>query len=219
MNVIMVSDQPCGSNPTLPPLPPAARCCPRLLLLLLACAGFIEYWSSTDLKFPAAAVKFKLKMETDLFALAKAKTVARTLDVSKDGAQFAAFCGDGRVRVWRLQTGKLRRTYDESLEVSGDGGGMGWGGVGMCAVVCAAVVQLLDGGWGEVGDVCCGVCCSGSATRQAVGVWFRVLTMAAPAISYTQSPQVHMLMVRMMPTRLAHRLPTTSRNPAPRCSP
>jgi hypothetical protein len=37
--------------------------------------------------------------------------------VSKDGAQFAAFCADSRVRVWRFATGKLRRTYDESLEV------------------------------------------------------------------------------------------------------
>ncbi|KIY91298.1 peptidylprolyl isomerase domain and WD repeat-containing protein 1 [Monoraphidium neglectum] len=28
------------------------------------------------------------------------------------------FCADGRVRVWRLRTGKLRRSYDESLEVA-----------------------------------------------------------------------------------------------------
>jgi WD40 repeat protein len=40
-----------------------------------------------------------------------------TLQVSKDGAQFAAFCADSRVRVWRFASGKLRRTYDESLEV------------------------------------------------------------------------------------------------------
>ncbi len=38
--------------------------------------------------------------------------------VSKDGAQFSAYCSDGRVRVWWFRSGKLRRTYDESLEVS-----------------------------------------------------------------------------------------------------
>ena len=41
------------------------------------------------------------------------------LQVSRDGEQFVAFCADGRVRVWRFATGKLRRTYDESLEVRG----------------------------------------------------------------------------------------------------
>ena len=56
--------------------------------------------------------------------LAQSKTHARSLDVSRDGAQFAAFCADGRVRVWRLKTGKLRRAYDESLEVGGRGGNL-----------------------------------------------------------------------------------------------
>lgn len=40
------------------------------------------------------------------------------MQVSKDGSQFVMFCADGRVRVWKFATGKLRRTYDESLEVS-----------------------------------------------------------------------------------------------------
>jgi hypothetical protein len=44
-------------------------------------AGFIEYWSCEDYKHPAAAVKFAMKMDTDLFALAKAKTAARSLEV------------------------------------------------------------------------------------------------------------------------------------------
>ena len=57
-------------------------------------------------------------MDTDLFALAQAGTRARSLDVSRDGAHFAAFCADGRVRVWRLRTGKLRRVFDESLEAA-----------------------------------------------------------------------------------------------------
>ncbi|KAI8471687.1 MAG: putative cyclophilin (cyp-15) [Monoraphidium minutum] len=80
--------------------------------------GFIEYWSASTYKLPPAAVSFSLKMDTDLFALAQAKTHGRSLDVSRDGSQFAMFCADGRVRVWRLRTGKLRRSYDESLEAS-----------------------------------------------------------------------------------------------------
>lgn len=81
--------------------------------------GFIEYWAGSTLKPPPpGAVGFSLKMDTDLFALAAAKTRARSLDVSRDGAHFAAFCADGRVRVWRLRTGKLRRVFDESAEAA-----------------------------------------------------------------------------------------------------
>ncbi len=53
-------------------------------------AGFIEYWSGSDYKAPTpggGVVTFALKMDTDLFALAKAKTFARSLDVSADGQQ------------------------------------------------------------------------------------------------------------------------------------
>jgi hypothetical protein len=52
-----------------------------LASLLNILAGFIEYWSCEDYKHPAAAVKFTMKMDTDLFALAKAKTSARSLEV------------------------------------------------------------------------------------------------------------------------------------------
>jgi len=94
--------------------------------------GFIEYWSGTTFKHPPAATTFSLKMDTDLFALAQSKTVGRSLAISKDGSQFAMFCADGRVRVWRVKTGKLRRIYDESLEVGGVGlvVGVGVGGRG-----------------------------------------------------------------------------------------
>lgn len=48
--------------------------------------GFIEYWSPDDYRAPpstgpGAVVKFSLKLDTDLFALAKAKTHARSLEV------------------------------------------------------------------------------------------------------------------------------------------
>lgn len=41
------------------------------------------------------------------------------MQLSKDGRQFAAVCTDRRVRVYWFGTGKLRRVYDESLEVRG----------------------------------------------------------------------------------------------------
>jgi len=58
------------------------------------CAGMIEYWRVSDHQFPEQGVTFKYKMETDLFALAKAKTHAGSLAVSRDGTQFSVFCAD-----------------------------------------------------------------------------------------------------------------------------
>lgn len=54
----------------------------------------IEYWDIGTHQFPEESVKFAYKMETDLFALAKAKTRAGSLAVSPDGSQFAMFCAD-----------------------------------------------------------------------------------------------------------------------------
>lgn len=82
--------------------------------------GLIEYWSGTDYAFPQEAVTFKLKLDTDLYALAKAKTSSKSLEISKDGSQFATFSTDRRVRVFRFQSGKLRRTYDESLAAASE---------------------------------------------------------------------------------------------------
>jgi len=81
--------------------------------------GFIEYWAGTGYGAPTApAVSWTMKLDTSLFDLAKAKTTARSLDLSLDGSQFAMCCADSRVRVFRFATGKLRRVYDESLEAA-----------------------------------------------------------------------------------------------------
>lgn len=82
--------------------------------------GMIEYWSGSDYTFPQAQVTFTMKLDTDLFSLAKAKTTSKSLEVSKDGSQFATFSTDRRVRVFRFQSGKLRRTYDESLTAANE---------------------------------------------------------------------------------------------------
>lgn len=54
----------------------------------------IEYWSGSDYTFPQAQVTFTMKLDTDLFSLAKAKTTSKSLEVSKDGSQFATFSTD-----------------------------------------------------------------------------------------------------------------------------
>lgn len=87
--------------------------------------GYVEYWSPSLPGLPPPtkgrasgprrlATTFDLKLDTDLYALARLGTRARSLSVSPDGSQFAAVCADGRVRVWRYASGALRRAYDES---------------------------------------------------------------------------------------------------------
>lgn len=82
--------------------------------------GLLEYWSPSTLKFPEDAVNFRLKTDTNLFELAKCKTSVSAIEVSNDGTQFVVTSPDRRIRVFWFKTGKLRRVYDESLEVAQD---------------------------------------------------------------------------------------------------
>ncbi|KAK1287378.1 hypothetical protein QJS10_CPB19g00343 [Acorus calamus] len=79
--------------------------------------GVIEYWCPATLKFPESGVKFRLKSDTNLFEIAKCKTTVSAIEVSPDGSQFAITSLDRKIRVFWFQTGKLRRVYDESLEI------------------------------------------------------------------------------------------------------
>jgi peptidylprolyl isomerase domain and WD repeat-containing protein 1 len=56
--------------------------------------GMIEYWSATDYSLPQEAISFSYKLDTDLYTLARAKTVARSLEVSQDGSKFSTFSTD-----------------------------------------------------------------------------------------------------------------------------
>ncbi|XP_074301916.1 peptidyl-prolyl cis-trans isomerase CYP71-like [Silene latifolia] len=82
--------------------------------------GIIEYWDPATLEFPVSGVSFKLKSDTDLFEIIKCKTAVAALEVSPDGKQFSVTSPDRRIRVFWYKTGKLRRVYDESLEVAQD---------------------------------------------------------------------------------------------------
>ncbi|GLD95777.1 hypothetical protein PINS_up004455 [Pythium insidiosum] len=82
--------------------------------------GHIEYWNAETYKFPSGDVKFKFKGETDLYELAKNKTHATSIDISKRGDSFVVTAADSQIRVFRFATGKMRRKYDESLVVYED---------------------------------------------------------------------------------------------------
>ncbi|OAY77741.1 Peptidyl-prolyl cis-trans isomerase CYP71 [Ananas comosus] len=79
--------------------------------------GILEYWSPLTLNFPENSVNFKFKTDTNLFELVKCKTTVSSIEVSNDGRQFAVTSPDRRIRVFWFKTGKLRRVYDESLEI------------------------------------------------------------------------------------------------------
>jgi len=79
-------------------------------------AGMLEYWTGPrhDYQYPRH-VHFESKLDTDLFELAKQRTVARSLSFSPNGRLFATLTADRKVRVFRFLTGKLTRVLDESL--------------------------------------------------------------------------------------------------------
>lgn len=80
-------------------------------------AGILEYWTGpkTEYKFPRC-VLFESKLDTDLFEFAKCKTFPTGLGFSPDGTKFATLSGDRKVRVFKFQTGKLSKVFDESLQ-------------------------------------------------------------------------------------------------------
>eukprot|EP00271_Cylindrocystis_brebissonii_P022293 TRINITY_DN852_c0_g1_i2.p1 TRINITY_DN852_c0_g1~~TRINITY_DN852_c0_g1_i2.p1 ORF type:complete len:547 (-),score=128.77 TRINITY_DN852_c0_g1_i2:474-2114(-) len=125
---IHIYDARSGSNDAIQvvqihraPVQAMRYCAPLDLVVSADTKGLIEYWTGDNYSFPLASsgcVNFQYKTETDLYALAKAKTVASSLEISPDCQQFATVSPDRRIRVFWLATGKLRRVYDESLEAA-----------------------------------------------------------------------------------------------------
>eukprot|EP01034_Spumella_vulgaris_P039328 gene39328-48591_t len=75
--------------------------------------GLIEYWDINSFNTPEA-VSFKMKSETDLYDLAKAKTSPFCIAIAPTGQQFAVLSKDKQIRVFDFLRGKLIRKYDES---------------------------------------------------------------------------------------------------------
>lgn len=77
--------------------------------------GMIEYWRPSG-NYEKPDNVFQYKSSTNLFEFKKAKSVPTSLTISPSGNQFATFSvPDRKIRLFEFATGKLSRTYDESL--------------------------------------------------------------------------------------------------------
>jgi peptidylprolyl isomerase domain and WD repeat-containing protein 1 len=77
--------------------------------------GMLEYWRPDTYEKPDNV--FQYKSSTNLFEFKKAKSTPTSLSISPSGSQFATFSfPDRKIRVFDFATGKLYRTYDESLQ-------------------------------------------------------------------------------------------------------
>lgn len=78
-------------------------------------SGMIEYWRPSG-SFEKPDNVFEMKSSTSLFEFKKAKSMPCTIGLSPSGSQFATISfPDRKVRVFDFPTGKLYRTYDESI--------------------------------------------------------------------------------------------------------
>ncbi|KAL1892510.1 Peptidyl-prolyl cis-trans isomerase cyp15 [Sporothrix stenoceras] len=82
--------------------------------------GMVEYWRPNG-NYEKPDNVFRLKSATSLFEFKKNKTVPTALALSPTGQQFATLSmPDRKVRLFDFATGKLARTYDESLRTMED---------------------------------------------------------------------------------------------------
>ena len=78
-------------------------------------SGMIEYWRPSG-NYEKPDSVFQYKSSTDLFEFKKAKSQPSSITVSPSGSQFATVSfPDRKIRVFDFATGKLYRTYDESI--------------------------------------------------------------------------------------------------------
>lgn len=78
-------------------------------------SGMIEYWQPSG-SYEKPDTVFDMKSTTSLFEFKKAKSIPCSITVSPNGSQFATVSfPDRKVRVFDFPSGKLYRTYDESI--------------------------------------------------------------------------------------------------------
>ncbi|KAM3414790.1 hypothetical protein BST61_g9940 [Cercospora zeina] len=83
-------------------------------------SGMLEYWQPSS-PFEKPSTVWDMKSSTSLFDFKKAKSVPSSITVSPSGEQFATFSfPDRKVRIFDFATGKLHRTYDESIATIND---------------------------------------------------------------------------------------------------
>jgi peptidylprolyl isomerase domain and WD repeat-containing protein 1 len=78
--------------------------------------GMVEYWQPRN-GYEKPDNVFSIKSSTNLFDFKKAKSAPCTIAISPSGHQFATISfPDRKVRVFDFASGKLYRSYDESIE-------------------------------------------------------------------------------------------------------
>ncbi|USW57819.1 Putative cyclophilin-type peptidyl-prolyl cis-trans isomerase domain-containing protein [Septoria linicola] len=83
-------------------------------------SGMLEYWQPAT-PFEKPSNVWEMKSSTNLFEFKKAKSVPSSITISPSGEQFATFSfPDRKVRIFNFTTGKLHRTYDESIATIND---------------------------------------------------------------------------------------------------
>ncbi len=82
--------------------------------------AMMEYWSPGN-GYEKPTSVFEMKSSTDLFEFKKAKATPTSISVSPDGEKFVVFSmPDRKIRIFDFPTGKLHRTYDESLQTAAE---------------------------------------------------------------------------------------------------
>jgi len=78
--------------------------------------GMVEYWSGakTNYEFPQN-IKWEYKTDTDLYEFYKVKQAPKSICVSPSGNYFATYSLDRMLRIFDVDTGKIVKTTDESL--------------------------------------------------------------------------------------------------------
>ncbi|KAF2033834.1 peptidyl-prolyl cis-trans isomeras-like protein [Setomelanomma holmii] len=78
--------------------------------------GMVEYWRPSG-TFEKPDNVWSLKSSTNLFEFKKSKCVPSSITISPSGKQVATYSfSDRKIRIFEFATGKLYRTYDESIE-------------------------------------------------------------------------------------------------------
>lgn len=78
--------------------------------------GMVEYWRPSG-NYDKPDNVFEYKSATNLFDFKKNKTVPACITIAPNGKSFAALSfPDRKIRLFDFATGKLHRTYDESLQ-------------------------------------------------------------------------------------------------------
>jgi peptidylprolyl isomerase domain and WD repeat-containing protein 1 len=78
--------------------------------------GMVEYWSPSGTHDKPEGL-FELKSSTNLFEFKKSKSTPTSITISPTGSQFATYSlPDRKIRVFDFASGKLYRTYDESIQ-------------------------------------------------------------------------------------------------------